>query len=73
MSNRSRDHFRASDQVDQVDQSELAALRAEVAALERELQDTQLQALAYSQMITLAEQTFKIKIRKKSNTKPSNG
>ena len=56
-----------------MDQSELAALRAEVAALERELQDTQLQALAYSQMITLAEQTFKIKIRKKSNTKPSNG
>lgn len=47
----------------------LKALRAENKRLEKALELEKLRATAYDTMITLAEQTFNIPIRKKSGTK----
>lgn len=46
-------------------------LQAKIKRLERELEDAQLKAEAYSKMIDIAERELKISIRKKSNTKQS--
>jgi hypothetical protein len=43
----------------------------ELEALKRELEETKLKAKAFEMMIELAEQEFKIKIKKKYGTKPS--
>jgi len=42
-----------------------------IKVLEQRLRDAELKAIAYSKMIDLAEEKFKISIRKKFNTKPS--
>lgn len=42
-----------------------------IKVLEQRLRDAELKAIAYSKMIDLAEDKFKISIRKKFNTKPS--
>lgn len=46
-------------------------LQTKIKRLERELEDAQLRAEAYSKMIDIAERELKISIRKKSNTKQS--
>ena len=46
-------------------------LQTKIKRLERELEDAQLKAEAYSKMIDIAERELKISIRKKSNTKQS--
>ena len=46
-----------------------ASDQARIKELERQLEDAQLRAEAYSRMITLAEQAFNIPIRKKSGTR----
>lgn len=46
-------------------------LQSKIKRLERELEDAQLKAEAYSKMIDIAERELKISIRKKSNTKQS--
>ena len=50
-------------------EEELKALRAENKRLEKALELEKLRAMAYDTMITVAEQTFNIPIRKKSGTK----
>ena len=50
-------------------EEELKALRAENKRLEKALELEKLRATAYDTMITVAEQTFNIPIRKKSGTK----
>jgi hypothetical protein len=45
-------------------------LKKRVADLEKQLKDAELKAIAYSTMVDIAEQEFKIPIRKKFNTKP---
>lgn len=47
-------------------------LKKRIRELEKELQEAKLKAIAWSTMLELAEQEYKIKIRKKYNTKPSN-
>ena len=44
-------------------------LKERIKKLEKELEDANLRAEAYSTMIDIAEKQLKIKIRKKSNTK----
>jgi len=46
-----------------------AALLARIKQLERQLEDEQIRAEAYSRMIDIAERDLNIPIRKKSNTK----
>ena len=46
-------------------------LQTKIKRMERELEDAQLRAEAYSKMIDIAERELKISIRKKSNTKQS--
>ena len=50
-------------------EEELKMLKAENKRLEKALELEKLRATAYDTMITLAEQTFNIPIRKKSGTK----
>jgi len=45
-------------------------LKKRVAALEKQLKDAELKAIAFSTMVDIAEKEFKIPIRKKLNTKP---
>jgi len=45
-------------------------LKKRIAELEQQLQDAEMKAAAFSTMVDIAEQEFKIPIRKKSNTKP---
>ena len=47
-------------------------LKKRIAELEKELQEAKMRAIGWSTMIDLAEKEFKISIRKKYNTKPSN-
>ena len=47
-------------------------LKKRIAELEKELQEAKMRAIGWSTMIELAEKEFKISIRKKYNTKPSN-
>ena len=70
-SNRSNKSNRSKSSEEDATSSELRQLRAQIASLEQQLQDSQLEATAYRKMISIAEQSLKIKIRKKSNTKPS--
>ena len=46
-------------------------LKKRITELEKELKEAQLKAIAFSTMVDIAEQEFKIPIRKKYNTKPS--
>lgn len=45
-------------------------LKKRVAELEKELKEAKVKAIAYSTMVDIAEEEFKIPIRKKYNTKP---
>lgn len=46
-------------------------LRKRIIQLEKQLKDAELRAIAFSTMVDIAEEVFKIPIRKKLNTKPS--
>lgn len=45
-------------------------LKKRVADLEKQLEEAEMKAVAFSTMVDVAEQEFKISIRKKFNTKP---
>lgn len=45
-------------------------LKKRIAELEKQLKDAELKAIAFSTMVDIAEQEFKIPIKKKFNTKP---
>lgn len=45
-------------------------LKNRIVELEKQLKDAELKAIAFSTMVDIAEQEFKIPIRKKYNTKP---
>ena len=45
-------------------------LKKRIAELEKKLKEAELKAIAFSTMVDIAEQEFKIPIRKKLNTKP---
>lgn len=47
------------------------ALQKRVIELEEQLRDAELKATAYSTMVDIAEEVFKVPIRKKFSTKPS--
>jgi hypothetical protein len=49
---------------------EVDELKDKIKQLEQKLKEAELKALAYSTMIEVAEEKFKIPIKKKSNTKP---
>lgn len=51
---------------------EQKALEKRIAALEKQLADAELRALAYDTLIDVAEEELKINIRKKPGTKQSN-
>lgn len=50
---------------------ELLQLKKRVAALEKQLKDAEMKAIAYATMVDKAEKEFNIAIKKKFNTKPS--
>jgi transposase len=52
------------------DDFEVQQLQKRIAELEKQLKDAELKAIAFSTMVDIAEQEFKIPIRKKFNTKP---
>lgn len=54
----------------QTDTFENAQLKKRIEELESKLKDAEMKAIAYSTMIDIAEDEFKLKIRKKFNTKP---
>lgn len=64
-----------SDKEKQKEQSskdfELLQLKKRIADLESKLQEAEMKAIAFSTMVDIAEEEFKIPIRKKYNTKPS--
>ena len=45
-------------------------LKKRIAELEKQLKDAEMKAIAFSTMVDIAEEMFKIPIRKKLNTKP---
>ncbi|MDR2971030.1 MAG: hypothetical protein LBU83_03780 [Bacteroidales bacterium] len=45
-------------------------LKNRIAQLEKQLEEAEMKAIAFSTMVDVAEETFKIPIRKKFNTKP---
>ena len=49
---------------------ELHQLKKRIEQLEKQLKDSELKALAFSRMVDIAEEEFKIPIRKKFNSKP---
>jgi hypothetical protein len=49
---------------------EIKELKEKIKQLQQQLKEAELKALAYSTMIELAEEKFKIPIKKKYNTKP---
>jgi len=49
---------------------EMLQLKKRIQALESQLKDAELKAIAFSTMVDIAEKEFKIPIRKKYNTKP---
>jgi transposase-like protein len=53
-----------------LDAFETAQLKKRIEELESRLKDAEMKAIAFSTMIDLAEDEFKLKIRKKFNTKP---
>jgi transposase len=56
--------------IDQDESFEMLQLKKRISDLERQLKDAELKAIAFSTMVDIAEQEFKIPIRKKFNTKP---
>ena len=60
-----------SEEKDQEESFENLQLKKRITELEQELKDAKMKAIAYSTMVDIAEEEFKIKIRKKYNTKPS--
>lgn len=52
------------------DDFEVQQMKNRIAELEKQLRDAELKAIAFSTMVDIAEQEFKIPIRKKFNTKP---
>ena len=53
-----------------VDSFETLQLKKRISELEKQLKDAEMKAIAFSTMVDIAEETFKIPIRKKLNTKP---
>jgi len=53
------------------DTFETLQLKKRILELEKQLKDAELKAIAFSTMVDIAENEFKIPIRKKLNTKPS--
>ena len=49
---------------------ETLQLKKRIAELEKQLKDAEMKAIAFSTMVDIAEEEFKIPIRKKFNTKP---
>ena len=49
---------------------ETLQLKKRISELEKQLKDADMKAIAFSTMVDIAEETFKIPIRKKLNTKP---
>lgn len=49
---------------------EMLQLKKRIQALEAQLKEAELKAIAFSTMVDIAEKEFKIPIRKKYNTKP---
>ncbi len=49
---------------------EMLQLKKRIAELEKQLKDAEMKAIAFSTMVDIAEEEFKIPIRKKFNTKP---
>lgn len=52
------------------DDFEVQQMKKRIAELEKQLKEAELKAIAFSTMVDIAEQEFKIPIRKKFNTKP---
>ena len=52
------------------DSFENLQLKKRIADLEKQLKDAEMKAIAFSTMVDIAEEMFKIPIRKKLNTKP---
>lgn len=52
------------------DSFENLQLKKRIAELEKQLKDAEMKAIAFSTMVDIAEDMFKIPIRKKLNTKP---
>lgn len=52
------------------DSFESLQLQKRIIELEKQLQEAELKTIAFSKMVDIAEDTFKISIRKKFNTKP---
>ena len=50
---------------------ETKQLKKRISELEQQLKDAEMKAIAFSTMVDIAEEEFKIPIRKKLNTKPS--
>jgi hypothetical protein len=55
----------------QDEQFEMLRLKKRILELEGQLKDAEMQAIAFSTMVDIAEQEFNVPIRKKFNTKPS--
>ena len=53
------------------DEFETLQLKKRIAELEKQLQEAEMKAIAFSTMVDIAEKEFNIPIRKKYNTKPS--
>ena len=49
---------------------EMLQLKKRIAELEKQVKDAEMKAIAFSTMVDIAEEEFKIPIRKKFNTKP---
>lgn len=49
---------------------EVLKLRKRIEELEKQLQTTEMKAIAFSTMVDIAEKEFNISIQKKHNTKP---
>lgn len=49
---------------------ETLQLKKRISELEKQLKDAEMKAIAFSTMVDIAEEEFKIPIRKKFNTKP---
>jgi transposase len=49
---------------------ETLQLKKRISELEKQLKDAEMKAIAFSTMVDIAEEEFKIPIRKKLNTKP---
>ena len=52
------------------DDFEVQQMKKRIVELEKQLKDAELKSIAFSTMVDIAEQEFKIPIRKKFNTKP---